>query len=65
MELKTCPFCGGEIMVENWPWSDGTPCYEVAHVDFKAAVKAKCPLEMGGYDSIEELEAAWNRRTDD
>lgn len=60
--LKPCPFCGGGVKYENYPWWDGKPCYSIEHVDFKAAVKAKCPLEMGGYDTPEELAEHWNRR---
>ena len=58
LKLKTCPFCGG-TMAPRWsPWLDGAPCWEIEHTDFKRAVAAKCPIEMGGYDSLEQLQQA-------
>lgn len=32
---------------------------------FKRAVAAKCPIEMGGYDSLEQLQRLWNTRRPD
>lgn len=32
---------------------------------FKRAVAAKCPIEMGGYDSLEQLQRLWNTRCPD
>ena len=60
--LKPCPFCGGKTKYVNDPWLNGEPCYLIEHVDFKAAVKAKCPLEIGGYDTVDNLRDAWNER---
>lgn len=32
---------------------------------FKRAVAAKCPIEMGRYDSLEQLQRLWNTRRPD
>lgn len=31
-------------------------CWEIEHTDIERAVAAKCPIEMGGYDSLEQLQ---------
>lgn len=41
---------------------DGAPCWEIEHTDIEHAVAAKCPIEMGGYDSLEQLQQAWDTR---
>lgn len=41
---------------------DGAPCWEIEHTDIEQAVAAKCPIEMGGYDSLEQLQRAWDTR---
>lgn len=38
---------------------------ETCDDDFKRAVAAKCPIEMGGYDSLEQLQQAWDTRRPD
>lgn len=63
--LKTCPFCGGTVKPRWAPWLDGAPCYEIEHTDIERAVAAKCPIEMGGYDSLEQLQRAWDTRRPD
>lgn len=62
LRLKTCPFCGGAITPRWAPWLDGAPCWEIEHTDIEHAVAAKCPIEMGGYDSLEQLQQAWDTR---
>lgn len=62
LKLKTCPFCGGMVKPRWAPWMDGAPCWEIEHTDFERAVAAKCPIEMGGYDSLEQLQRVWNTR---
>ena len=62
LKLLACPFCGGRVRPRWSPWIDGEPCWEIEHIDYEAAVAAKCPLEMGGYRDLEELSAAWNER---
>lgn len=32
------------------------------HADIEQAVAARCPIEMGGYDSLEQLQRAWDTR---
>lgn len=50
-------------MKPRWaPWLDGAPCWEIEHTDFERAVAAKCPIEMGGYDSLEQLQQVWDTR---
>lgn len=50
-------------MAPRWsPWLDGAPCREIEHTDIERAVAAKCPIEMGGYDSLEQLQQAWDTR---
>lgn len=62
LKLKTCPFCGGAVKPRWAPWLDGAPCWEIEHTDFERAVAAKCPIEMGGYDSLEQLQQVWDTR---
>ena len=62
LKLKTCPFCGGAVKPRWAPWLDGAPCWEIEHADIEYAVRAKCPIEMGGYDSLEQLQRAWDAR---
>lgn len=50
-------------MAPRWaPWLDGAPCWEIEHADIEYAVRAKCPIEMGGYDSLEQLQQVWDTR---
>ena len=63
--LKTCPFCGGPVKPRWAPWLDGAPCWEIEHTDIERAVAAKCPIEMSGYDSLEQLQRVWNTRCPD
>lgn len=56
LKLKTCPFCGGTVAPRWAPWLDGAPRREIEHTDIERAVRAKCPIEMGGYDSLEQLQ---------
>lgn len=65
LRLKTCPFCGGAVKPRWAPWLDGAPCYEIEHTDIERAVAAKCPIEMSGYDSLEQLQRVWNTRHPD
>lgn len=37
-------------------------CWEIEHTDIERAVAAKCPIEMGGYDSLEQLQQVWDTR---
>lgn len=62
LKLRACPFCGGTVKPRWAPWLDGAPCYEIEHTDIERAVAAKCPIEMGGYDTLEQLQLAWDIR---
>lgn len=62
LKLKTCPFCGGKVAPRWSPCLDGAPCWEIEHTDIERAVAAKCPIEMGGYDSLEQLQQVWDTR---
>lgn len=63
-ELLPCPWCGSDIRLSpiNVPWSDNEPCWAIWHIDGTKAYEAKCPMEMGGYDTEAEAIAAWNTR---
>lgn len=60
LKLEACLFCGGTVRPRWAPWLDGAPCWEIEHTEIEHAVAAKCPIEMGGYDSLEQLQQAWN-----
>ena len=52
MELKKCPFCGGEAIVdmdESWYWK-----WEVLCI--------KCDCTLGHFNHKEEAIKAWNKR---
>lgn len=65
LNLKTCPFCGGMVKPRWAPWLDEAPCWEIEHTDIEHAVAANCPIEMVGYDSLEQLQRVWNTRRPD
>lgn len=65
LQLKACPFCAGAVKPRWAPWLDGAPCWEIEHTDIERAVAAECPIEMGGYDSLEQLQRVWNTRRSD
>ena len=55
IELKPCPFCGGEANLVQG--SSGKLLPWVRCRD--------CGAETSDYDSVEEAAEAWNRRADD
>ena len=61
-EMEKCPFCGGEFVVRESPWLDGTPAYTFWHADEKLAAEMKCPLTMACYGTEAELIEAVNTR---
>lgn len=54
--IKKCPFCGGEAILRSW-----------AHVDgiYYTVECPKCYVNMGEYETIEEVIKAWNRRCEE
>ena len=64
-EMKTCPFCGGTMHVENWPACDGSPAWFFEHDDRERASRRKCPLIMACYRNVPDAVKAWNRRAVD
>jgi len=65
-ELIPCPWCGVDMKLHtiNYPWADGDPSWYILHEDMAEAIRRKCPMEMGGYDTREEAIAAWNTRAE-
>lgn len=69
-ELKPCPFCGGELIVNKFPTfvcydKEEFGEYEITHKDEWAAIRAKCPMIMIAYNGEEEaIECANNRYVD-
>lgn len=56
IELKPCPFCGGVGRVYTFDHGDGVPAYNI--------MCRTCALDMGHFESMEELAGVWNRRVD-
>lgn len=54
--LKKCPFCGGEAILRSWAHVDG---------NYYTVECPKCYVDMGEYETIEEVTKAWNRRVKD
>lgn len=54
-DLKPCPFCGGEAIVdmdEDWYWDWHAWCFN-------------CNCDIGHYATKKEAIEAWNRRVGD
>ena len=51
--LKKCPFCGGKAILKSWKHSDG---------NYYTVECPKCYVDMGEYETVEEITKAWNRR---
>lgn len=54
IELKPCPFCGGEVRATSFDHGDGKLAWNVTCWN--------CYADMGHYGSLEELAERWNRR---
>ena len=68
IELKPCPFCGGQVNITNYGYGDG---YIIDHPNaFKAGGVVLCPISnyegegVGAlyYDTEQEAADAWNKR---
>jgi Lar family restriction alleviation protein len=59
IELKPCPFCGGEAIVLHW---DGTDTFSVGCVN--TFVCHGGTHTSSAYQSEQEAAEAWNRRAD-
>lgn len=57
IELKPCPFCGGEAELQSEPWS--------AVICANCRAMSHCFPHSGKYSSDEKAIEAWNRRVDD
>lgn len=57
MELKPCPFCGGEACMQEHVFHGYTSTYGVVCLDC-------CAETRQFYDTKEEAAEAWNRRAD-
>ena len=51
--LKPCPFCGRKAILRSWTHTDGI---------YYTVECPKCYVDMGEYETIEEVTKAWNRR---
>jgi hypothetical protein len=66
MKLKPCPFCGCEAVVqENEDWPD---CVKQPHIYYTVGCHTEgCVCEVDllcvPFDSINDVELAWNKRT--
>ena len=58
MELKPCPFCGGEAYVMTWR-------EERQRINPTIVRCASCEVQTNLYDRKKEAIAAWNRRYGD
>lgn len=61
-ELKPCPFCGGEAVVDHWELSSPDEGWEDEREDIYYIVCSECGSETYEYRSKEEAIEAWNRR---
>ena len=52
-----CPYCGEKLVVDNCIVDDKT-MYCILHNDIDAAINAKCPMEIGCYETREDAEMA-------
>lgn len=52
-ELKSCPFCGGEVMLEAVDGNSSKECYIYC---------PECCFESGVYSEPEFIVEKWNRR---
>ena len=55
MELKPCPFCGGEAVVATWRDEHG-------RLDPTVIGCSVCKAQSGLYDRKKQATEAWNRR---
>ena len=58
MELKSCPFCGGEAFIDS-EWTIGQIC---AYLVF-FVICTQCGCRTGFFEKPSHAEAAWNRRS--
>lgn len=57
MELKPCPFCGGEACMQEHKFHGYTSTFGVVCLDC-------CAETRQFYETRKEAEEAWNRRAD-
>lgn len=56
----TCPYCGGDVAIENDPWTDGTPAYKVVH--YPNEYEDVCPMVTEYWFTAEEAISRSNMR---
>jgi len=56
INLKPCPFCGRKALLRRWTHWDGI---------YYTIECPECYVDMGEYETIEEVTKAWNRRIND
>ncbi len=52
--MKPCPFCGSNPRIYTFDHGDGVPAWNIEC--------RHCALDMGHFESIEELINVWNTR---
>ena len=67
MELKPCPFCGGQAKYVTNIIKDGHDCYGVGYVECQACLSQTGLFNIDGYWGVqpyteEEISKRWNRR---
>lgn len=62
-QLKSCPFCGGEVMIEVIEPHTHTLATFMPDCEGKAFVECQCGAAIGG-ETRDAAIAAWNRRAE-
>ena len=61
IELKRCPFCGGEVRIDAIDAMEDMSCFMVGCRN-KDCI---CHVTGAAYDTLRDAVEAWNRRADD
>jgi len=67
-EIKSCPWCGGEVKANEYEypdWLEVDNSWHIDHVDRAKAINAGCPYEYASYNSEQEAIDAWNTRAEE
>lgn len=63
MNIKPCPFCGGELMVKSTELQSNVSACEIRHVNPGKAFMDMCPMEIRYFKSKKEAAASANMRS--